>query len=90
MAKIRTLFEHTFIYGLSSVAGKGINYLLMPIHTYSIGAATGQYSIVTRLYAATALLTLVLTFGMETTMFRYHNKENEKTEMLRKENTIIL
>ena len=36
MAKIRTLFEHTFIYGLSSVAGKGINYLLMPIHTYSI------------------------------------------------------
>lgn len=77
MAKIRTLFEHTLIYGLSSVAGKGINYLLMPIHTYSIGAATGQYSIVTRLYAATALLTLVLTFGMETAMFRYLNKEDE-------------
>ena len=77
MANIRTLFEHTLIYGLSSVAGKGINYLLMPIHTYAIGAATGQYSIVTRLYAATALLTLVLTFGMETAMFRYLNKEGE-------------
>ena len=77
MSNIQTLFKHTFVYGLSSVAGKGINYLLMPIHTYSIGAATGQYSIVTRLYAATALLTLVLTFGMETAMFRYLNKEGE-------------
>lgn len=79
-SNIRTLFEHTFIYGISSVTGKGINYLLTPIHTYAIGAATGQYSIVTRLYAATSLLTLVLTFGMETAMFRYLNKEDEDKE----------
>ncbi len=51
--------------------------MLTPIHTYSVGAATGQYSIVTRLYAATALLTIVLTFGMETAMFRFLNKEGE-------------
>lgn len=80
MANIRTLVQHTFIYGFTSVAGKSINYLLVPIHTYALGAATGQYGIMTRLYAATALLSLLLTFGMETALFRFLNKDDEDKE----------
>ena len=74
---LKSLAKDTAIYGLSSIAGKSINYLLVPIHTYAFASLTGQYSIVTRLYAATAIIILLLTFGMETTMFRFLNKEGE-------------
>ena len=77
MANLKTLAKDSAIYGLSSITGKSINYLLTPIHTYAFASASGQYSIVTRLYAATAILLLLLTFGMETTMFRFLNKEEE-------------
>ncbi|MBQ8046864.1 MAG: polysaccharide biosynthesis protein [Prevotella sp.] len=80
MASLKGLAKDTAIYGLSSIAGKSINYLLVPIHTYAFASASGQYSIVTRLYAATAILILLLTFGMETTMFRFLNKEGEDRE----------
>lgn len=75
MANLQQLAKDSAIYGLTSILGRSINYLLTPIHTYAIPAATGQYSIVTRLYAATAILMLMLSFGMETTMFRFLNKE---------------
>ena len=76
MANLSGLAKDSAVYGLTAILGRSINYLLIPIHTYAIPAASGQYSIVTRLYAATAILMLVLTFGMETTMFRFLNKED--------------
>ena len=74
--KLGSLAKQTAIYGLSSIIGRFLNYLLVPIHTHRMAAESGGYGIVTNLYAYTALLLVILTFGMETTFFRFSNKEN--------------
>ena len=75
--KLKSLLKDTAIYGLSSIVGRFLNYLLVPLYTYKIAAASGGYGIVTNLYAYTALLLALLTFGMETTMFRFSTKSGE-------------
>lgn len=77
MANLKVLAKDTAIYGLSSIVGRFLNYLLVPLYTHVISAASGGYGVVTNLYAYTALLLVVLTFGMETTFFRFMNDERE-------------
>ena len=77
MASLKSLFKDTAIYGVSSIVGRFLNYLLVPLYTNVISAASGGYGVVTNLYAFTALLLVILTFGMETTFFRFINKEDE-------------
>ena len=77
MANLKSLAKDTAIYGLSSIIGRFLNYLLVPIYTYVINASSGGYGVVTNLYAYTALLLVILTYGMETTFFRFSNKEGE-------------
>ena len=67
--------KDTAIYGLSSIIGKFLNYLLVPLYTYAL-ARTADYGIVTNIYAWTALLLVILTYGMETGFFRYANRED--------------
>jgi O-antigen/teichoic acid export membrane protein len=71
---LKSLAKDTAIYGLSSIVGRFLNYLLVPVHTYKIAAESGGYGIVSNLYAYTALFLALLTFGMETTLFRFSNK----------------
>lgn len=75
MASLKKLLSDSVIYGLSSIVGRFLNYLLFPIYTYHISAASGGYGVVTEVYAYTALLLVILTFGMETTFFYYSNRE---------------
>jgi len=77
MASLKSLAKDTAIYGLSSIVGRFLNYLLVPIYTAKISAASGGYGIVTNVYAYTALIMVILTYGMETTFFRFANKEGE-------------
>lgn len=74
---LKSLVKDTAVYGLSSIVGRFLNYLLVPLYTYKIAAESGGYGIVTNLYAYTALFLALLTFGMETTLFRFSNKEGE-------------
>lgn len=75
MANLKSLAKDTAIYGLSSIAARFINYLLVPIQTAKFSAAGGEYGIITNVYAYVSLLIILLTFGMETTFFRFMNKE---------------
>ncbi len=77
MANLKTLAKDTAIYGLSSIIGRFLNYLLVPLYTYIFTAASGGYGVVTNLYAYTAFFLVLLTYGMETTFFRFANKEGE-------------
>lgn len=79
---LKSLAKDTAIYGLSSIVGRFLNYLLVPLYTNIITAESGGYGIVTNLYAYTALLLALLTFGMETTLFRFCNKEGEDEKMV--------
>lgn len=77
MANLKILAKDTAIYGLSSIVGRFLNYWLVPLYTHVISAASGGYGVVTNLYAYVALLLVILTFGMETTFFRFMSKEDE-------------
>ena len=77
MANLRSLVKDTAIYGISSIAGRFINYLLVPIQTAAFAAGSGEYGVVTNIYAYTALLMVILTYGMETTFFRFINKTED-------------
>lgn len=72
---LKKLAGQTAIYGLSSIIGRFLNYLLVPLYTYKIAAVSGGYGVVTNIYAYTAFLLVLLTFGMETTFFYFANRE---------------
>lgn len=77
MAELKSVVKDTAIYGLSSIVGRFLNYLLVPLYTSVIAAESGGYGVVTNIYAYTAICLVLLTFGMETTFFRFANKEGE-------------
>ena len=78
MAALKSLAKDTAVYGLSSIIGRFLNYLLVPIYTTKLAAASGGYGVITEMYSYTALLLVILTFGMETTFFRFINKADER------------
>jgi O-antigen/teichoic acid export membrane protein len=80
MANLKSLAKDTAIYGLSSIVGRFLNYLLVPLYTHYMPKASGDYGISTNIYAYTALILVLLTFGMETTLFRFANDERIKPD----------
>ena len=77
MAGLKSLAKDTAIYGLSSIVGRFLNYMLVPLYTAVLPASTGGYGVVSNVYAFTALMLVLLTFGMETGFFRFANKSGE-------------
>ena len=80
MANLKSLAKDTAIYGLSSIVGRFLNYLLVPLYTHYMPKASGDYGVSTNIYAYTALILVLLTFGMETTLFRFANDERQKPD----------
>lgn len=78
MGFVKSLMKDTALYGISSIVGRFLNYLLVPLYTAVMPAVSGQYGVVTNFYGYTALILVLLTFGMETTFFRFANKEGEQ------------
>ncbi len=79
MSEVKTLAKDTAIYGLSSILGKFLNWCLVPLYTYML-TSSADYGIVTNLYAWTALLLVILTYGMETGLFRFLNKGDDNPD----------
>ena len=78
MNPLKKLAGQTVIYGLSSVVGRLLNYLLVPLYTRYF--LPEEYGIITELYAYVAFLVVILTYGIETAFFRYsHKVKNKKT-----------
>ena len=80
MANLKSLAKDTAIYGLSSIVGRFLNYLLVPLYTHYMPKESGDYGISTNVYAYVALILVLLTFGMETTLFRYANDEHHEAD----------
>ena len=80
MANFKALAKDTAIYGLSSIVGRFLNYLLVPLYTHYMPKDSGDYGVSTNMYAYTALILVILTFGMETTLFRFANDERFKPD----------
>jgi len=75
--QMRKLAKETAMYGVSSILGKFLNWMMVPLYTYVL-ASPADYGIVTNLYAWTALLLVMLTYGMETGFLRFANKSKEE------------
>lgn len=76
MSQIKKLAGQTAYYGISSILGKVLNFLLLPIWTARLEDA--EYGSVSLLYAYVAIMLIIYTFGMETAFFRFSRKENDQ------------
>jgi len=74
---IKRLAGQTAIYGIPSILGRFLNYLLVPLYTYGL-LTQQEYGIVNLFYSYTALLMVILTYGMETAFFRFSETEPDK------------
>ena len=77
---LKSLAKDTAIYGMSSIVGRFLNYLLVPIYTAVLSAESGGYGVVTNVYSWVALVLVLLICGMETGFFRFANKEGAQPE----------
>jgi O-antigen/teichoic acid export membrane protein len=69
------LAGQTAIYGLSTVVGRLLNYLLVPLYTYQF-TDPADFGVVTEFYAYASFLNVVLTYGMETAFFNFSAKRD--------------
>ena len=79
MNPIRKFLSQTAIYGLSTIIGRLLNFLLVPLYV-SLFDST-EYGKVSYLYALVVFLIVILTYGMETTFFRFREKEHDPKEV---------
>ncbi len=73
LGTIKKLASQTLTYGLSTIVGRFINFLLVPLYTAVYNPH--DYGIVTDVYALVAFLNILLTYGMETSFFNYARKD---------------
>lgn len=77
MSAFKKLASQTAIYGIPTIAGRFLNYLLVPLYTNLF--LPEEYGIVSLLYSAVALFNVILTYGMETTYFRFAKENGDKS-----------
>lgn len=76
MAGIKSLAKDTAIYGLSSIVGRFLNWMLVPL--YTIMFPVEEYGVVTFMYSVVALVMVFLIYGLETGFFRFANHQRWK------------
>ena len=82
MNPLKSLLGQTAIYGLPTIVGRLLNYLLVPLYT-AVFVHPADYGVVSELYAWVAFLIVLLTFGMETSFFRFINEKEDKSEVFK-------
>jgi O-antigen/teichoic acid export membrane protein len=75
MTAIKRLAGQTAIYGIPSVLGRILGYLLVPLYTRVF--LPGEYGTVNVFYSYASLLMVILTYGMETAFFRFNEHEHD-------------
>lgn len=80
MSTIKHFLKDTLIYGLATVLPRVINFLLVKIHTDALPASS--YADNTNFYIWAGLLAVLLTYGIETSFFRFYNTENKKDSII--------
>jgi O-antigen/teichoic acid export membrane protein len=79
MTAIKRLAGQTAIYGIPSVLGRILGYLLVPLYTRVF--LPGEYGTVNVFYSYASFLMVILTYGMETAFFRFNEHEKDKLKV---------
>ncbi|SDW10607.1 Membrane protein involved in the export of O-antigen and teichoic acid [Lutibacter oricola] len=80
MSALKRFFKDTIIYGIAAVLPRVINFMLVRVHTDAL--PTNNYAENTNFYIWIALLSVLLTFGMETAFFRFYKTEDKKDALI--------
>lgn len=79
MSPLKKLASQTAIYGLPTIVGRLLSYLLTPLFTYNFSPS--EFGVVTSAYAYVSFLLVFLTYGMETALFKFSQSENDKQKV---------
>ena len=91
MKKLVNLFKQTFIYGLATVFPKIISVLLVRVHTdKSILENVSDYGNLSLIFSYVILFNVILSYGFETSFFRFFNKAANKNDVLSTSSISIL
>lgn len=80
MSTAKKFAGQTAVYGLSTIAGRVLNFFLTPVYTRAY--STKVYGIFGNMYSYASMLNALLAFGMETTFFRYLNKKSDNKDIV--------
>ena len=83
MRKFIELFKQTFIYGIATVFPRIISVILVRIHTdKSVISEVAEFGTLSLIFSYIILFNVVLSYGMETSFFRFYNSEKNKDDVL--------
>lgn len=82
MNPLKKLLGQTAVYGLSTILGRTLNYLLVPLYVW-VFKDPADYGVISQLYAFVAFLMVLLTFGMETSYFRFIQDHEDRQQVFR-------
>jgi O-antigen/teichoic acid export membrane protein len=89
MSKLQKLAGETVFYGLSTIVPRGLNFLLVALHTRVFAPA--EYGVITNLLGYVAFLNIVYMFGMETAYFRFVNQPGaDAKKVFKQAQTIVV
>jgi O-antigen/teichoic acid export membrane protein len=77
----KNLFKQTLIYGLATVFPRIISFILNPLFVYYLPdkSKMGEVSVI---FAYLVFFNVVLSYGMETSFFRFYNSEDDKKKVI--------
>ena len=83
MSAFQKLFKQTFIYGLATVLPRMLTFLLVPLYTSpDVLDSVSDYGIVSIVFSSLIIFNVIVAYGMETTFFRFFNKEKDQDQVI--------
>ncbi len=83
MSLLKKLAGETALYGLSSILGRLLNYVLVPLHVdVFYGFSTAEYGVLTVFFAFAAFLNVIFTYGLETAYFRFASRKDQDPQQV--------
>ena len=83
MAKFLQLFKQTFIYGIATVFPRIISVILVRVHTdKSVINEVSDFGTLSLIFSYIILFNVILSYGLETSFFRFYNSEKNKKDVL--------
>ena len=83
MAKFLQLFKQTFIYGIATIFPRIISVILVRVHTdKSVISEVADFGTLSLIFSYIILFNIILSYGLETSFFRFYNSEKNKKDVL--------
>ena len=83
MGKFFQLFKQTIVYGIATVFPRIISVILVRVHTdKSVISEVSEFGTLSLIFSYIILFNVILSYGLETSFFRFYNKEKNKKDVL--------